>query len=60
MHGNYFYNENEDTLTFKDIWKNKELYNKTLTLKEFRNLFNIENTNLISEQFEEVYSKKKK
>lgn len=60
MHGNYFYNENEDTLTFKDIWKNKELYNKTLTLSEFRNLFNISNTNLISEQFEEVYSKKKK
>ena len=59
MHGNYYYNEEENTLTFKDIWKHKELYNKTLTLKEFRNLFNIENTSLISEQFEEVYTKKK-
>lgn len=58
MHGNYSYDNASGELTFIDIWHNEELYNNTISLDDFRELFNAFNTKLIKEQFIYSYSKK--
>ena len=55
MHGNYFYNEIDGTLTFVDYWKGENQFNETITLKEFRTIFSGENIAHVMEQFNEVY-----
>lgn len=55
MHGSYTYNEIDDTFKFSDYWKGEDQFNKTISLKDFRTIFNDENISHVMKQFSDVY-----
>lgn len=60
MHGNYSYNELDDTFLFKDLWKGQELYCLKLSYGDFKSLINFRNINAVIEQFDNTSKNKKK
>lgn len=55
MHGSYFYNEIDDTITFIDYWKGETQFNETITLKDLKSIIDGENLNHVLNQFKTVY-----
>ena len=55
MHGSYTYNEIDDTFKFSDYWKGEDQFNKTISLKDFKMIFNDENISHVMKQFSDVY-----
>ncbi len=60
MHGNYSYNDVDETFTFEDYWKGERQFSEIIHIKDFRNIFNNENFRHIFGHFQEVYSNSKK
>ena len=55
MHGSYSYNEIDNTFKFSDYWKGEDQFNKTISLKDFKMIFNDENISHVMKQFSDVY-----
>lgn len=59
MHGNYSYDKDKCILTFSNIWQGKDMFSISLTLREFKSVFNNNNINHIVEHFSKVYGNEK-
>ena len=58
MHGNYTFDILDNTFTFFDEWKGKEVYRDVVNLNNFKKIFNFYNIELIMEQDRKVNKKK--